>query len=87
MEQPRVSFADEARRHAGAEKPTPDGHLPQAPLPEEQQMTPNKPAGEAPTEAKAAARAAKADAPVTPAQDGGEENKWRLTLLFYLAGK
>ena len=72
-EQPRVSFADEARRHAGADKPAAASPVPQAALPEEQHLTPDKPANEEPTEAKAAARAAKAEAPVTPAQDGGEQ--------------
>ena len=71
MEQPRVSFADEARRHAGADKPTTAAPAPQAALPEEQHLTPDKPATEEPTEAKVAAKAAEAEAPVTPAQDGG----------------
>ena len=56
MDQPRVSFADEARRHTGANKPTTTGPLQQVALPEEQLPTPNKPAHEEPIEAKAAAR-------------------------------
>ena len=75
MEQPRVSFADEARRHAGADKPSTAGPVSQAALPEEQRLTPDQPANEKPSEAKAPARAAKADAPVAPAQDGGEQKQ------------
>ena len=73
MDQPPVSFADEARRHAGADKPTTGGPHPQGALPIEQRPTPKQPAHEDATEAKAAARATEAEAPATPAPDGGEQ--------------
>ena len=73
MEQPRVSFAGEARRHAGADEPTTAGPVSRAALPEEQHLTPDQPANEKPSEARAPARASKADAPVTPGQDRGEQ--------------
>ena len=77
MEQPQVSFADEARRRAGADKAATAGPSSWAALPEEQHLTPDQPANEKPNEARAPARAAKADAPVAPAQDGGEQKQWR----------